>query len=152
MSKTFDQFGGWLKFFQICNYIGIVVGGLMTLYVILNIGKVLSKLDVMGSIVLILSLIYEFIIIILFYKMVDNIEERHPSVVEEINQYFKIIFVSTIILMVLNIFLIFYIKSGTSNIFAKNILRTGMNNLVYCSIWMTYFKISKRVKEYYKID
>ncbi|MFH1692275.1 MAG: hypothetical protein ABIC68_06920, partial [Candidatus Omnitrophota bacterium] len=67
MAKPLDQFGGWLKFFYIIQWINLVLGGIAALLIALTI---FTAENVTDSVVALISFFNGLVLLVLFYKII----------------------------------------------------------------------------------
>jgi len=132
--------GGWLRFFQITNYISLILGGIiaivMSLSIFLEDGLFETQLDLASFILEISpSLIFSFLIL-------KVIKKREPHIPAKIKKYIGgYVVMSLLITLLLN-----YLHSSG---LITDKPTTVLGDIIYYAIWVSYFKRSKRVAEYY---
>jgi len=134
--------GGWLRFYQITNYLSLILGTILV--ICMPIGLFLiddlfeKELDVVALLLEISpSILFSFLII----KVIKIRETHIPAKIKKyIGGY---VFMSLLITLVLR-----YLYS--LELITDKPTPTFLGDIIYYAIWVSYFKRSKRVAEYYR--
>ena len=143
------RLGGWLRFFQVINVLSLAFATLLFFAgVILT---VMEGFDQKGLIEVLVSLIESLPVIVFCVLILRMLSDRSEDVPRRISIYLNFKFLATIgVFWILTVFHYSEIEQPKEIALGRNI---GMVlTMLYCWIWMFYFKRSKRVKEYYNLD
>lgn len=149
MAKPLNEFGGWLKFFQIINVFLII---LILLYFVSTAyfaaGAFSSKIPFTKE--LKLSIVFMFTLFPLLYfftgKILRLLKVKSPEVPDDISRYIVYIIIVSVSAGIAEIL---FFHSGDFSKFIFSIFKSVIQPLVINIIWLAYFRRSKRVKEFY---
>jgi len=132
--------GGWLRFFQVCNVLAIVIFGILLLTIVaLGLSEGFTSEDTLSLLVSFVEVIPAFVFSILILKIIKDRDEETPF---RISGYVKYNTVIALVIFIASMAL-FYLDVTPER--PQSLLGT----LIYYYIWTSYFKKSVRVKEYY---
>lgn len=149
MIKPLNEFGGWLKLFQIINIFSLI---LVTLYFLSTLYFTAGALSLKNPLTneLKLSIVFMFTLFpALFYytvKILKSLKIKSPHVPDEISGYIRFILLVSVIAGVVEIILF---SSQEISKLVYDIFRSLIQPVVMNIIWLVYFKKSVRVKEFY---
>ncbi len=135
--------GGWLRFYQVTNYISLILGSLVAVGVCiasLFIDDMFEKQWDLAALILELSpsIIFSFLII----RVLSKPESQVPA---QIKKYIGNYVGASI-----------FINIGLRYLFSNDVITdeptTFIGDLIYYAIWVSYFKRSKRVAQFYGQD
>jgi len=135
--------GGWLRFYQVTNYISLILGSLVVVGVCiaaLFVDDMFEKQWDLPALILELSpsIIFSFLII----RVLSTPESQVPA---QIKKYIGNYVVVSIL-----------INIGLRYLFSNDLITdeptTFIGDLIYYAIWVSYFKRSKRVAQFYGQD
>lgn len=139
--KKYKTFGGFLILYLISIIISVFYRILDL--VVLNI----SERNTINTLLGIQEIVYIVINILILIKLFRKKEENAKKIE-------KNIFIAAVVNLVL-LFLAqccaLSLDAFFANSFYLNIMYYAISSMIYASIWMCYFKLSKRVNEYFKI-
>ena len=149
MAKPLNEFGGWLRFFQITNIIGTVF---LIIVIALSILSTVSLLitaeykEVVGMIVMTIDITITvgFTIMILW-----NIKKKDESTPAKIRYYLLLILIFSLVFLVIEIPVTNWICDRKLSFINFQYFQDAARSVIFCLIWMSYFKKSKRVSLYY---
>ncbi len=135
--------GIWLRLFQILTVLGIIGLPVMIVYVAYTVwGTEIDKETWIDFLAIFIESLPIFILSILIFRELNIIRPSTPEAIEELLvTQFGITFVVSLVLYVL--FKQSYITVKPSSVFF---------DIVYCIVWVSFFRRSKRVKSYYEIN
>ena len=146
MFRPLDEFAGWLRFFYFIVIMNIAFHFVSGITLIEELIKQPDKILTLGTIAQWAFTISMFLIII------KIIQQRNPEVPENIKEYLFYIFVVAILhglFYTVVTILIFKREWSTENTMA---FTSAVQNMIWATVWRSYFERSKRVKAYYLIN
>jgi len=146
MVKPLDEFGGWLRFFQIICYLNIIFSitvMLMSLEMLLQEGQFINHLLALAQ----LSLITFFLI-----RIVRIVTLRNPQTAALISDYLYRMFLVAVGYFLLNTLITMIKNNWTWSLENTQALAAALQTMLWCAIWRTYFARSRRVKAYYHLE
>ena len=132
--------GGWLRFYQVTNYISLILGSLVAVGVCiaaLFVDDRFEKQWDLAALILELSpsIIYSFLII----RVLSTPQSHVPA---QIKKYIGNYVAASILIN-------FLLRYLFSNELITDKPTTFIGDLIYYAIWVSYFKRSKRVAQFY---
>ena len=146
MAKPLDQFGGWLKFFYVMQWVSVVAWGIFTLLFVLSI---LGAENFHETIEFSIAFFDALITLILCIKIVRAIKRKDTYIPNRMIQLMTWLVIFTALFAVCE-GLFYYATLGVEGL--SNLAETGkglFRVLIWYVIWTDYFKKSKRVLAYY---
>jgi len=149
MVKPLNEFGGWLKFFQVINVFCLT---LLMLYFLSTLyyaaGAFSSKIPFTNELKLSIAFMFTLFPLLIFYtfKILKSLKIKSPGIPDEISGYIRYILIFSVIAGVVEIS--FFGSPDLSGII-YDISRSLVQPIVINLIWIAYFRKSVRVKEYY---
>jgi hypothetical protein len=149
MVKPLNEFGGWLKFFQIINVFSLI---LVTLYFLSTLyfaaGAFSSKNAFTSELKLSIAFMFTLFPALLFYtfKILKSLKIKESHVPDEISGYIRYILLFSVIAGVVEITL--FAAPDISKL-VYDLFRSLIQPIVINIIWLLYFRKSVRVKEFY---
>ena len=146
MAKSLNQFGGWLKFFYITQWIVIILCVVFTLQVVLLI---FGAENTNEMIEFLFASLKSLITLILFIKIIKRIKKRDVSIPNQIVKLMTWVVMFTVIFAICEGFM-YYLTLGREGL--SNLTKMGedlFRILIWYAIWASYFKKSQRVFSYY---
>lgn len=146
MAKPLDQFGGWLKFFYIMQWVAII---LQTIFTLLFAFSIFRTENTNKIIELLIAFFGGLVGVILYIGIVNVTREKSTYVPSRIIQLMRWVVIFTVVFAVCE-GLLYYLTLGTEGL--SNLIETGrglIRILIWYFIWTNYLKESKRVLAYY---
>jgi len=145
MVKPLDQFGGWLLFFHITNWIVAIINASFLLLLVV-IGLLDAEYDAMeGSIYVLTPLVHVLVI----FKMIMATRIRDSSTPNKIVGYVRVLF-GCVLIIGLSENLYMYLAQDIQSVRAHlDAWKQFTGTFIWYSIWFIYFQRSKRVSKYY---
>lgn len=150
MAKPLNEFGGWLRFFQIANIIGIVIGFIMVLIFIaafflsLADGENFSNLDKATFIFIMIEIpVFMYFTV----RILQYLKIKSPDTPGNISKMIQYILILTIITGVIEFAVYLSFHNASDQLF--DTVKGTIQSLISATIWLTYFKKSVRVKQHY---
>jgi len=134
MDKPLNEFGGWLRVFQVVLWFNFVVAGVSTL------GFIFLLLKGKTSFALWILIPHEFVFTFLYFLLILRLAKKSP----ETPNYISKVIIAMLALAVIS--LILYVVLNHQILQALKIFGPKIG---WAIIWFTYFKSSKRVKMFY---
>lgn len=146
MAKPLDQFGGWLKFFYIIQWLNFILWGITILAIMLAIFIAGSAAKVIEYLISFFNVIA---IVFLCFRIIKIVRKKETSTPKQIIKLMTwIVFTVSIFAFFEGIFYYFTLGiNGLSNL--SETFRDIIRILTWYAIWTNYFKKSKRVAAYY---
>ncbi len=148
MAKPLDQFGGWLKFFFVVEWISIVLGSIFSVAFIAGIVTMEGMADKGYNL---LYLIDTVIMVFISMKIVRIIKIKEQTVPQRIIKFLFIYAGATLAITAIQ-FIILYqfpMKDVVVDKEAVDLGKATIKALVWIAFWANYFKKSKRAITYY---
>jgi len=149
MAKPLNEFGGWFRFFQIINIIGVVLLGISVLLSTLAIASFFLQQNYKGAIELIIMILKIIVTMILALKILWILKIKDECIPVTIRRCLLWILIFSIIFLGVEISVVYWINGGKLLNEDYQSFRGSIQTVIFCLIWMSYFKISKRVSLYY---
>ncbi len=150
MAKPLNQFGGWLRFLQVMSILGIVIGTIATVFV----SYVIFEKYASGEFIQdelkasLLFILVEFPVSFYFvFKILMNLNKKSPESPDIISRYIRYNLIFIVLISIVELFVYISIGDASSSIYET--LKSLIGTAVGASIWLSYFKQSIRVKEFY---
>ncbi len=134
--------GIWLRLFQIFTFLGIVILPITIAYIVTLWGVDVTKdiwIDLLATFAESLPIFIFSIIIFLKLKVIE------PSTPEKIEE---LLIMQCGISVVTSLVLYILYKQSITTIKPSAVL----TDLIYCVVWVNFFRRSKRVKSFYKVE
>ena len=157
--KPINEFGGWLRFFQVFNIIILVISGYRFVHLVMQFVEILSEVETLPNILYIFTITTISLAFIIYftYRMIYYVTQQVNEIPNIIISYqFKIAILSIafyVIIFMLAGNLSSDVKSQFPGLASlsnwKELTANIFTSAVTYIIWVTYFKLSKRVKEFY---
>ncbi len=149
MVKPLNEFGGWLKFFQIINVFSLILVALYflsTLY--FTAGALSSKNPLTNELKLSIAFMFTLFPALFYYtvRILKSLKIKSSHVPDEISRYIRFILLFSVIAGVVEITL--FVSSDISKL-VYDLFRSLIQPVVINIIWLMYFRKSVRVKEFY---
>lgn len=146
MEKPLHEFGGWLRFFQVTNIIGVIVLLPMIVFLIIFSLAMFEIKQFISSSAVVVDLLISFYLILRILKILKVINTDTPG---KIMKYLVWFIIFTLIFMVIEIFVALWVNGGGWTSADNSSVRASIGSMFSCIIWISYFKNSKRVKQVY---
>jgi hypothetical protein len=149
MVKPLNEFGGWLKLFQIINVFSMI---LVTLYFLSTLyfaaGAFSSKNPLTNELKLSIAFMFTLFPALFYYtfKILKSLKIKSSHVPDEISGYIRYILIFSVIAGVVEITLF---ASPDISKLVYDLFRSLIQPIVINVIWLIYFRKSVRVKEFY---
>ena len=149
MVKPLNEFGGWLKFFQIINIFSLI---LVTLYFLSTLyftaGAFSLKNPLTNELKLSIAFMFTLFPALFYYtfKILKSLKTKSMHVPDEISGYIKYILLFSVIAGVVEITLF---ASPDLLKLVYDLFRSLIQPIAINIIWLMYFRKSVRVKEFY---
>ena len=150
MVKPLNEFGGWLKFFQLINVfclILVMLYSLSTLYY--AAGAFSSKIPFTDELKLSAAFMFTLFPLLFYYtiKILKALRIQSPHIPDEISGYIRNIMIFSVIAGIVEVS---YLKSSPDMTQqAYDLFRSLIQPIIMNLIWLLYFRKSVRVKEFY---
>ena len=149
MAKPLNEFGGWLRFFQITNIIGVVLLGISIFMSTLAIADFFIEQNYKEVIELTVIALDIIITFILTLKILWVLKIRDKCIPVTIRRCLLWILIFSIIFLGVEISVVYWINGWKLLNEDYQSFRGSIQTVVFCLIWISYFKKSKRVSLYY---
>jgi len=149
MAKPLNEFGGWLRFFQIINIIGVVFLGISIFMSTLAIADLFMAQNYKVMVELIVIALEIIIMFILTLRILWVLKIRDKCIPITIRRCLLWILIFSIIFLGAEISVVYWINGGKLLNEDYQSFRGSIQTVIFCLIWLSYFKISKRVSLYY---
>lgn len=141
--------GGWLKCFQVINVLSLVLTTLLFFAGLFL--TVMEGLDQEGAEAILVDFVGSLPIVVFCVLILRILSNRSEEVPRRVSRYLNFKFLTTIgVFWLLSVFYYSDIEQPMEVVLGRSI--GLLLTMMYCWIWMFYFKRSKRVKEYYSVD
>jgi len=143
MSKSLDNFGGWLFWFYLISWISLVLFGVVSLLSLVAIFSTSRGLEAIET------LIYGFDSVIcafLSFKIIKLVKKQEPLTPNRVVKIMSWFLIFTAIFIIPELWLDYLLNNGKS---ATEIGKECVRVIIWYCIWTSYFKQSKRVLVYY---
>ncbi len=150
MTKPLDQFGGWLKFFLVIQWINIVICGLTVLIALLTMITAETFAQALEPVFL---FFYSIMIILLCLRIVKALKIKAPETPGRIIKLLTWVLSAAFIYAILE-WSYYYFSQGPSELSTTTTKSGGdvIRILIWYAIWTSYFKKSARVAKYYGLN
>lgn len=140
VDARFESFGGWLRFFQVINYISasIIIFMFFMVAVFFAFGQY-GEGELFEAVIAAVELIPDLIIPLLILQI---IKIKRKEIPQRLVKLLGIYLVCSLV-----VYAVVYYLFKTDVVADKPVSFWG--SLIYYYIWLSYFKKSKRVKAYY---
>lgn len=148
MAKPLNQFGGYLKFFFIIQWVNFIFCGLTALIALLTMISVKTLIRTIEPMIL---FFYSIVITSLCFKIIKSIKKQTTETPRQIIKLLTWILSAAFIFTILEWSCNYFIPAPAESSSSTIIELTGsiIRVLIWYAIWTSYFKKSKRVAAYY---
>ncbi len=143
MDKSFNDFAGWLRFFQIWVMLNLLFGVFTGVILFETLFKESDKLLSLGDIARFGFVIY------LLYDIVKHVQYPRPDIPEKINDNLFYIFAISGIHFLYFTAVSMLVYNRDWNMMNTINFAGAVQTMLWTTIWRTYFERSKRVDNYY---
>jgi len=148
MAKPLDQFGGWLKFYYVMQWIAVflAVTGIMLMLATIASKSNAERLYIQ---LLVLESIIAIIILVLIQRCVKI---KDPTIPKRIINLLLVLLGVALVFTVFQALAVYYFPYPGIDIAKelKDLSRHAASSASTCAIWISYFKKSRRVAAYYE--
>ena len=147
MTKPLNEFGGYLVFFRISNFVFFIISLVSVPLLLLAVVRTIAENMPTATSALIFSLSLT-ISSILIFKMLKVLKIQESFVPKKIVNFIFLLTIFSISFSLLN-FVSKFLFLGFNQETAMETSKQMINSIVWFLIWRSYFKKSKRVLAYY---
>ncbi|MCF7885965.1 MAG: DUF2569 domain-containing protein [Candidatus Marinimicrobia bacterium] len=146
MSKKFEEFGGWLKFFYFLCLLNIFTSVTM----LFLLGGELFGEEGRPLMEILLEGVEIGITLYILYMIIQVVQVRKPDITEFIKDRLFIMFVVAVLYFLIHS--LFTLPGAGWQMKNTVALAGSIQSMLWAAIWRTYFEKSERVKIYYKLE
>lgn len=146
MAKPLNEFGGWLRFFQVVNLIGVIIFPIILLLVVIGTFTDYNYKNAVESLVTMVDIA---ISVYFSIRILQIIKKRDISVPAAIIKYLLLIMIFSLVFLAIEIPIILWANDGQWTQADTASARSSLQTVVSYLIWSAYFRKSKRVDLYY---
>ncbi|MBI5209031.1 MAG: DUF2569 family protein [Elusimicrobia bacterium] len=149
MPAPLNEFGGWLRFFQVANWIGVAVCGAMAALCALSTLGAETAGQVAEALVTTADL---GVTAWLTCRLLRPIKDRSPRTPARVIRLIGWIAALTVLFAFLEAGAALWANGGQWTDADTRSMRGSFHALVWCGVWTSYFRRSRRVRAYYGLD
>ncbi len=147
MAKPINEFGGWLRFFQISNIISLIIFPFLLILMFIEIFIDFNYKQAIEFSIVIIDLVITMYFII---KILGIVQKNDSEVPERIIYYLKMIMIFSLIFLIFEIPATLWANNGEWTNDDSASVRGSLQSIITFLIWRSYFRKSKRVNLYYQ--
>jgi hypothetical protein len=141
MARPLNEFGGWLKFFYITMWIGLVA---LPIYMLLLLPGLFG--GARGAVYWLVILIDDAICVFLGYKIIRAIKKREADTPNRLIRLLAFVLLVGVIFAVPEIYFGRIVR-GMEGVW--EVVKAVIKVIIWFFVWTTYFRKSKRILAYY---
>jgi len=147
MAKPLDEFGGWLRFFEITSWIGVVVISGLCMFLLLALAGVERTGDFMS---ILISAVDSIVYVVLMIKLLKIIRIKDPETPSKVVGFLKLVVLFTVLFTVCDIISAYFFFDKKEFLELAGVNGKAITQAVFWFlVWRSYFTKSKRVEAYY---
>ena len=146
MAKPLNEFGGWLRFFQVTCWLTVVV---FVVNVFLSVAAILKQFSLQRVLVFSVLITGIAIILSLLWKVLRLLKVKSPEVPAQIIKKILLVTVFTVAFSLVDVLSGLWLYQTSPS--ASSLVGL-VRPIVWYLIWSTYFRKSKRVQAHYGVN